>query len=58
MKTWDLTDLYQGFDEKHLNDVSKLDNIFDEYVLFIRNKDVEDVKYIEGHLIFQKKYLH
>ena len=55
MKTWNLTDLYEGFNEKYHADVAALDKMFDDYVAFIRNKDVDDVKYIEGHLSFQEK---
>ncbi len=55
MKTWDLTDLYSGFDKKYLGDVAKLDKLLDDYVVFIRNKDVDDVKYIEEYLSFQEK---
>lgn len=55
MKTWDLTDLYQGFDEKYHSDLEKLEQLFDDYILFVRNKSGDDIQYIEEHLSYQEK---
>jgi len=55
MKTWDLSDLYKGFDEKYNQDLDKLSQLFDDYVLFIRNKEGSDIDYIEGHLSYQEE---
>ncbi|MCF7930976.1 MAG: M3 family oligoendopeptidase [Acholeplasmataceae bacterium] len=55
MNTWDLSDLYSGFDEKYQNDLKKLSQLFDDYVSFIRNKKGSDIDYIEGHLKYQEE---
>ncbi|PKK96865.1 MAG: oligoendopeptidase F [Tenericutes bacterium HGW-Tenericutes-3] len=56
MKTWDLTDLYEGFNEKYHADVAKLDGLMDAYISFIKDKGNDDVKYIETYLRYQEKF--
>ncbi|MBU1093697.1 MAG: M3 family oligoendopeptidase [Firmicutes bacterium] len=55
MKTWDLTDLYKGFDEKYLKDMDELEHLYDLYIAFIKAKATNDVAYIEGYISFHEK---
>jgi len=55
MKNWNLNDLYAGFDEKFLSDITKLESLMDQYITFIRTKPSDDISYIEGYLRLQEK---
>ena len=50
MHTWNLDDLYLGFDERYQEDVKRLDALMDDYTSWINQKDVDSITYIEGVL--------
>ncbi|MCF7931498.1 MAG: M3 family oligoendopeptidase [Acholeplasmataceae bacterium] len=55
MNTWDLSDLYSGFDSKYQKDLIELEHLIDLYVAFIRSQPKTDIDYIQGYLSFQEK---
>ncbi len=51
MNTWDLSGLYEGFDERYEKDLAALDEAMDDYKAFIINdQKLDDVALIEGYL--------
>ena len=55
MKNWNLNDLYSGFDDKFLSDLTKLEVLVDQYMLHVRTKPSDDISYIEGYLKIQEE---
>ncbi|MCF7930934.1 MAG: M3 family oligoendopeptidase [Acholeplasmataceae bacterium] len=55
MKTWDLSDLYTGFNEKYQSDMLELEHLFDLYVAFIRSHPQDDIEFIEGYISYHEK---
>ncbi len=53
--TWNLNDLYLGFDEKYQSDIQKLTELVNDYVLFLNEKKGTDKAYIEGALKFDEE---
>lgn len=49
MIKWDLTALYDGFDDKYTNDLNQLDQLMKEYVSFLKT-ELPALPYIEGYL--------
>ncbi len=50
MKAWNLNDLYLGFDETYQNDLKRLEQLIDEYILWIRSDSKDALTYVEGYL--------
>ncbi|MFP4177195.1 MAG: M3 family oligoendopeptidase [Acholeplasmataceae bacterium] len=51
MNTWDLSGLYEGFDQRYEKDLTALDRAMDDYKSFIANEEGrDDVTLIEGYL--------
>lgn len=50
MHTWNLDDLYLGFDERYQEDIKRFDQAMDDYTSWINQKDVDPITYIEGVL--------
>jgi pepF/M3 family oligoendopeptidase len=50
MKEWNLNDLYLGFDETYQNDLKKLEQLIDRYILWIRGDSKDALVYVEGYL--------
>ncbi|HBG33198.1 MAG: hypothetical protein A2084_02030 [Tenericutes bacterium GWC2_39_45] len=55
MKNWNLNDLYSGFDDRFLSDLTKLEVLVDQYMLHVRTKPSDDISYIEGYLKIQEE---
>jgi pepF/M3 family oligoendopeptidase len=55
MKNWNLNDLYSGFNDKFLSDLTKLEALVDQYMLHVQNKTADDITYIEGYLKIQEE---
>lgn len=50
MSTWNLDDLYLGFDDKYHADMALYESMIDDYVNWIKVPSSDDVTYIEGYL--------
>jgi pepF/M3 family oligoendopeptidase len=50
MKTWNLNDLYLGFDEKFENDLHAYEVLIDEYIAIINSDSSDPVPYLESYL--------
>jgi len=50
MKSWNLNDLYLGFDEKFNQDLNSYDKMYDDYVSWINGNSSNPKTYIEGYL--------
>jgi pepF/M3 family oligoendopeptidase len=50
MKTWNLNDLYFGFDEKLENDLHAYEVLIDEYIAIINSDSSDPVSYLESYL--------
>lgn len=57
MKTWNLNSLYKGFDDTYLNDLTKLDKLINDYILFLDKKIIDDVTYIETYLTYNEELI-
>jgi len=55
MKNWNLNDLYSGFDDKFLSDLTELEVLVDQYMLHVKTKPEDDISYIEGYLRIQEE---
>lgn len=55
MNTWDLNDLYKGFDETYEKDIEKFNHLMDDYINHIKSTDLDEVSYIEGYLKFDEE---
>ncbi len=52
--TWNLNDLYLGFDEKYQSDLQKLDKLVKDEIKFLEGNKKSDLEYIEGYLKFEE----
>ena len=50
MHTWDLNDLYQGFEGAYQEDLKRLDHLIDDYIEWIMGDSTNPIFYIEGYL--------
>ncbi|RJX25071.1 MAG: oligoendopeptidase F [Acholeplasma sp.] len=50
MHSWNLNDLYLGFDERYQEDLKRFDEVMDDYTSWINTQDVDPITYIEGVL--------
>ncbi len=53
--TWNLNDLYLGFDNKYQQDLQKLDQLVKDQIKFLESKKENDQAYIEGNLRFEEE---
>jgi len=53
--TWNLDDLYKGFDESYQKDLNKLDSLVKEQIEFLGKTTSNDQDYIEGFIHYEEE---
>ena len=53
--TWNLDDLYKGFDESYQKDLNKLDSLVKEQIEFLGKTTSNDQDYIEGFIYYEEE---
>lgn len=53
--TWNLDDLYKGFDESYQKDLNKLDSLVKEQIEFLGKTSSNDQDYIEGFIHYEEE---
>ncbi|MFU8793697.1 MAG: M3 family oligoendopeptidase [Acholeplasmataceae bacterium] len=55
MTQWNLNDLYEGFNERYLNDLKTLKDVMDQFVSDLNQEITDDQSYLETYLTHEEK---
>lgn len=57
MSTWNLDDLYKGFDETYQQDLTKLDDLIKAQIKQSSEKIISDQKHIESYITYEERII-